>query len=223
MANKKISELTEKTTFGDDDFLAGTQGAGATDNRKYGKAAIQAAVGGGFVPLSGTEVGSPVTGDIEILQGKFLIVNGNGLSSGNQIGIRAAMDHSSSIGSKIEVKSNHTQYGGGSGVVRLESSYENKINSILVSGSYPQIRWLQTTEGSPIIADVTFKQLGIELESSNNPTYKGLYATAYHGANYDDNTYVQKKYVDDNFVPKAPNDGNAYVMKNGAWVDINSL
>ena len=48
MANKKISELTEKATFGDDDFLAGTQGTGATDNRKYGKAALLDAVGGGL-------------------------------------------------------------------------------------------------------------------------------------------------------------------------------
>lgn len=53
MANKKISELTEKTTFGDGDFLAGTQGTGAADNRKYGKAAMQAAVGGGGASIIG--------------------------------------------------------------------------------------------------------------------------------------------------------------------------
>lgn len=47
MASQKISQLTEKTTFGDDDFLAGTQGTGATDNRKYGNTAIQHAVANG--------------------------------------------------------------------------------------------------------------------------------------------------------------------------------
>lgn len=44
MADSKISALTTKTTFGDDDFLAGTQGTEATDNRKYGKEALQNAV-----------------------------------------------------------------------------------------------------------------------------------------------------------------------------------
>jgi len=34
--------------------------------------------------------------------------------------------------------------------------------------------------------------------SCNNPLSKGLLGGAYYGANYNENTYVQKKYVDDN-------------------------
>ena len=33
--------------------------------------------------------------------------------------------------------------------------------------------------------------------NSDNPSFKGLIGGSYFGANYDDNTYVQKKYVDD--------------------------
>lgn len=37
----------------------------------------------------------------------------------------------------------------------------------------------------------------ISMDINNNPIGKGLFSNDYFGANYDDNTYVQKKYVDD--------------------------
>lgn len=46
--SQKISALTTKTTFGDNDFLAGTQGTGAGDNRKYGIESITNGVLKGF-------------------------------------------------------------------------------------------------------------------------------------------------------------------------------
>ena len=40
MADQTIPQLTEKTTWGANDFVAGAQGIAAGDNRKYGVAAI---------------------------------------------------------------------------------------------------------------------------------------------------------------------------------------
>jgi hypothetical protein len=69
MANQKISDLTEKTTVESSDFLAGTQGTGTGDNRKYGLTALTAlinSVTSGKGPSISTQLvitpsGSPAT------------------------------------------------------------------------------------------------------------------------------------------------------------------
>jgi hypothetical protein len=53
--------------------------------------------------------------------------------------------------------------------------------------------------------------------STDDITFKGIYSTQYFGANYDSLTYVQKKYVDDNFTP------NSSILTNSATLDFGSI
>lgn len=97
------------------------------------------------IPLSGTEVGSPVTGDIEF--------KGDGADL--------------------------------SLFFYDESGYRKSI--LLNTSGFGFFNWIDyladPLNSTYIIID---------------PVTKGIYSNTYYGANYDDNTYVQKKYVDDN-------------------------
>jgi hypothetical protein len=99
---------------------------------------------GNFIPLTGTEVGSPVTGDIDVNDQVFI-----GHTDG---------DFSSYVGL------NYTE-----------------DNGIVVNDDY-----------------------------SN----KGLHGSTYYGANYDDNTYVQKQYVDN-----ANSYSTTETLTGGTWID----
>lgn len=69
---------------------------------------------------------------------------------------------------------------------------------------------------------LNFGDVPINFSFSN----EGIYCNADLSSTFGlepDKYYVQKKYVDDNFIPEAPEDGNAYVRKDGAWVDITTL
>lgn len=104
-----------------------------------------------FIPLTGTEVGSPVTGDIEIEAGY------------------------------LETK------------IFKEHTAEDWYGSLGFSDSLLYFV-------SRNISNTIYSQLGINKEGlsvDNSSLSKGIYSTSYYGANYDDNTYVQKKYVDD--------------------------
>ena len=90
------------------------------------------------VPLSGTEGGSPVTGDIEFESGVFIKTTDN---------------------SFIEL----------SDVIRIKPESEGGI----------------TISNNVLIIDYI------------NSNSEGIQGAIYYGANYTDNTYVQKKYVDD--------------------------
>lgn len=96
----------------------------------------------GFIPLSGTDVNNPVTGDIEMSKSIWIyILNGVG---------------NFFLGNKT-------------GEVPYLSLGTNGIRVI----------------GNPL-----------------NPNHKGIDSNnSYFGANYDDNTYVQKKYVDTKLIP----------------------
>ncbi len=112
---------------------------------------------GDFIPLSGTEVGSPVIGDIEIIDSNILIKN-------------PASTFSSTFA----------------------------FDEILFSNS----------NGISIAKDISLsrKNVGqsyLELDiTESNP--EGIRGSAYYGANYTDNTYVQKKYVDDSLTNLSP-------------------
>ena len=97
------------------------------------------------IPLSGTEVGSPVTGDIEF--------EGDGADL--------------------------------SLFFYDENGYRKSI--FLNTSGFGFFNWIDyladPLNSTYIIID---------------PVTKGIYSDTYYGANYDDNTYVQKKYVDDN-------------------------
>src|SRR5690606_3370722 len=63
----------------------------------------------------------------------------------------------------------------------------------------------------------------ININSTTPSTFKGLRGDHYYGANYDDNTWVQKKYVDDNFVDEAPVNGKPYARQDGDWVETGGI
>lgn len=145
-------------------------GANYDDNtyvqKKYVDEAIAGAGGGAtgdYIPLTGTEVGKPVTGPIEILAGTSLDFLGSRddivklKRDGRSLVIANGDDQLEFLinGSDISIKSNIENS------PKFVFGIENKI---MLYGSEDCI--------------------GIELDS-------------YYGANYTDNTYVQKKYVDD--------------------------
>ena len=101
------------------------------------------------IPLTGTEAGSPVTGDIEIE---------------DAVNLYATTD------------------GGGYTLGKTESDK-----------SYLRI--------TPDVTTGLLPDIAIEVPEPIGTTSKGLIANAYFGANYDDNTYVQKKYVDTVLIP----------------------
>lgn len=110
--------------------------------------------GGNYIPLTGTEVGIPVSGDIEIQYNNSILFT-------NQSTIFTYL---------------YTH---------------DDIFEIAVEGENESIYSMYYTEGD---------DSGLRLIFTDDES-KGIYSTEYHGAYYDANTYVQKKYVDDNFLP----------------------
>lgn len=124
---------------------------------------------GNYIPLTGTEVGSPVTGDIEFESGVFLRTTDNSFIVLEDV---------------INI-----QPEGGGGI---------------------------TVSNGKLIIDYPI--------SGGN---KGLVGNNYYGANYDDNTYVQKKYVDDNFfyLPTEGTDGQVLTTDGAGtytWENVNT-
>ena len=98
----------------------------------------------GFIPLTGTEDGKPVTGDIE-----FDVYNGTKTIK-------------TTLGSYIEFQDDGT----------IEINNNSATPNVYIKG--------------------------IDIEGTGL-TSEGISSNYYYGANYTDTTYVQKKYVDDNF------------------------
>ena len=121
--------------------------------------------GGNFIPLTGTEVGSPVTGDIEMTENtakNLWTPAGNAPDDFHAIffaegGIQIYYNNDSTLDSFTTIFS--------SGGIYISSN---------VSG---------------------VEDIGIN---------KGISSTLYYGANYDDLTYVQKKYVDQKVADSRP-------------------
>lgn len=108
-----------------------------------------AEVTGSMIPLSGTEVEKPVTGNIKIGSSYSI----SGVDYGNGYGGIFYENGDVSLGR--ETDSSRTD-------IIIDSEYEIKV-------------------------------------ASSELTFKGIVGDSYYGANYDDNTYVQKKYVDYQF------------------------
>ena len=123
---------------------------------------------GDFIPLSGTTVGNPVTGDIEIYSVQEAEVIGRiGLLDGMTIAL---------------IDRDGITYGTSSGNYYRDGNNNNNANSEISSLAFSI--------------------------SGTNPAFKGVSGGIYYGANYTDNTYVQKKYVDDNFIAE-PTEGTS--------------
>ena len=150
------------------------------------------------IPLSGTEVGSPVTGNVQFQNDTKLILN----DVGGDIGfIQGRTDGIIEIGSDAYP------------VLISADTGLNVTNEIQAGGGI---------QGS---------RTGNELLIIGNDTGRGLVGVEYYGANYTDNTYVQKKYVDDkynvsgttNYISKftaSDSIGNSQIYDNGTNLGV---
>lgn len=127
------------------------EGDGSTDNPLV--ISSTSSVGGNFVPLSGTEEGSPITGKIDF---------------------------------------NYPDEG------ITESIYFDTFLNIFVFGNENYNVSNNGFKGFSAGGINQFTGSGLSYDvTSEDVLFKGFTGSQYYGANYDDNTYVQKKYVDD--------------------------
>jgi hypothetical protein len=117
-----------------------------------------------YIPLAGTETGSPVTGNIYFNFG----------GGETYIGKTSSTDQTGFItGTSVVESSGFYQFG----------------NDTTLSSSIAYFSNYVDTDSAFVIL---------------TPSYaRGIKARDYYGANYDSLTYVQKKYVDDNFTPNS--------------------
>lgn len=125
----------------------------------------------GYVPLTGTEVSEPITGFIEMDGGKGLWANG-----GASVTLRA--DGKVSIMNGVMLNSTGNSYGGGtfSGITDFTSP---------------------ATFSSQLITDTVFTNNAPELTFITDPTGAGVVGADYYGENYNSNSFIQRKYIDD--------------------------
>jgi len=124
-------------------------------------------------------------------------------------------------GPSVEI--NTTQY---DGEIKLKGNdFTSSSGNTLSIGSYG-LSFSGDTPASFANNIIVNQNTGFLL-SSNHDDSKGLVADKYYGANYDDNTYVQKKYVDDKIkpiifsdtTPTTEIDGSALIVGVSRWCD----
>lgn len=129
-------------------------------------------------------------GNATITADQVLEIGGGGGTTGDFIPLTGTEEDKPVTG---DIEFTKNSYDKGFKQINEETDVENKINFRLESGVF--ITSNRPNEGLYNAFAITANgQFSI---NSNNPTSKGFRGTAYYGANYDDNTYVQKKYVDD--------------------------
>jgi hypothetical protein len=127
----------------------------------------------GCIPLSGTTSGNPVTGDIEIVDSSnYKIYSTNG---DVEKGIYFSDDGFLSIRRNDTDSQNYSFF---------EAGVTGSISAGNVTSVY--YSYIQVGENDIVI-------------SSNSPTSKGLISVEDFSANYEDNSFVQKIYVDNQF------------------------
>jgi len=177
LVRNKITKLTESVDKSAFDDTAQTLSISNDSLSISGGNTVVLSTG---IPLTGTEVGSPVTGDIEISGGNFRffqedsvenIMSDFYIESLGACGFYTRIVDN--IVDKNDISATHVQISPDS--FKVETLSENYNGSFFLT---------------PTSLEVNFT------ESSGT---SGIYSSNYYGANYTDNTYVQKKYVDDNF------------------------
>jgi hypothetical protein len=172
-------------------------GANYTDNTYVQKKYVDDQIitsSANFIPLSGTISGSPVTGDIEFINGGLFSFIGYDPGYNFQFGwdINEEMNLLRLNSQSFSITNNSSQpiatFSPDDGVTQLNQLRTNRI----IVNSDTNIDSLFIT---------TFGGAG---------TSKGITSNFYYGANYDDNTYVQKKYVDDKII--ASGSDNVYTV-----------
>src|SRR5690606_8447071 len=125
------------------------------------------------IPLSGTEVGSPVTG---------------GIVSEASIEAISFIVPSYDVNNVVEIIDD-----GGTGLISVKATDTNYGTSIYSDGLSNDVN------GITKLFYRAMDDLSWRIQSSM-PSFRGLDSNTYYGANYTDNTYVQKKYVDEAIV-----------------------
>ena len=152
---------------------------------------------GDYIPLTGTEEGKPVTGDVEFgnLDGETKLLQGEN-ADGKKSGL--------SLGSTLD-------YEGAGIVTNLFVDGENTQSIIGFNGAVPSIKLIDKV--SEHTTNVLF---GLQYISISNvdPLFIGLEGTYYYGANYNDNTYIQKLYAD-----KQHSYSTDEIKTGGTWID----
>ena len=186
---KSISELAAATTATGAVFACLQDGVA----KQIPVSLLQALINA--IPLSGTEVGSPVTGDIEFTNGAKLF--------------RGITDYSNTVGDSFELTALRTKVGdketyfgvfSESGESGYQLIYFNTTTGAF--SSFDGYNWVLKEDNRTII---TLTSNSVVIDFNANPLAEGLVGAGYYGANYGDNTYVQKKYVDQ-LTPKVAND-----------------
>lgn len=154
-----------------------------------------------YIPLAGTNTGSPVTGDIEL--------DVYNVGSIRFIGVKID-DNPYPVFSMID----------GGNISLFSEVYDTSTSATIMLSSF------------------TKREDGFELLKNSSETFtsvpfKGFYSDDYYGANYDDNTYVQKKYVDDKVIPTFleldngeiinVESGNVQIITTGVGTGISSV
>lgn len=148
------------------------------------------------IPLSGTEVGSPVTGDIELASGVTIQEAPTDLSNVIDDGFKWS-GFRKKVGN-IEGFLGMLSEDGETGDVKI--SHFNTTTGAYYIFDLFSWAFFHPDEGfSTISFNTNGKGIGI---TGGSALFSGITLNAYFGANYDDLSYVQKKYVDDNFVKK---------------------
>lgn len=125
---------------------------------------------GNFIPLSGTEVGEPVTGFVEIQPTRGFFSQGGGSITFNTNG-------TVSVSNGIVLNGVGNSYGGGT------------FNSgVLFTGT--------TTFQGQLLTNSIFTNTAPHLTFIGDPTGMGIVGADYYGDNYTNNSFVQKEYVD---------------------------
>ena len=161
-----------------------------TGNGTVGNPLSAESVGGDYIPLSGTEVGKPVTGPIDILEDAKIF------------NLPAAKD--GNITSFISDSTNFIGYG-----VESEPGMKTIISSFGID--------VYNAGGSVGIYSSSFEDVRNFIFITSNNTmlpFAGMEGDGYYGANYGDNTYIQKKYVDD-----ANSYSTTETLTGGTWID----
>lgn len=140
-----------------------------------------------YIPLTGTEEGKPVTGDIffsPILDNSYLATINKGMLIGSFTSNLSDDNLNSTLNTYIS---------------------EGYSQLVLTASTLNFNTFLNIVSDEVQVNQPAYIQIG-----STDIRFKGLIGGGYYGANYTDNTYVQKKYVDDLMdarIPEPPASG----------------
>jgi len=169
-----------------------------TGQYEYWDGSAWTSFGGKFLKLTGTETGVPMTGDIEVqdhADGDFKLYN----------------DYS-----RLLFTSQTTVLGS------QDPDGINGTASVEFGGGYQSLGAFNFDFSKFSTFTLYFDK--IDIGESGNSAFKGLDGGAYWGANYTDNTYTQKKYVDDAIAaitPTTPGLNDVLLVSNTSAENIN--